>query len=109
MEQKTSFYEYMKQEYSSKTPGIELQYAKDLHRYFNDSPFGDLTMDMMRDKDFPKRKSSPVEIKEHISQKTSEHCGYHMECRFPVTAGAVLDTLKEALKEYEKVTVDKSR
>ncbi len=107
MNQQTSFYEYMKQEYSSNMPGIGLQYAKDLHMYFNDSPFGDLTMDMMRDKDFPKRKSSPVEIREHISRKTTEHCGYHMECRFPVTAGAVLGTLKEALKEYEKVTVAK--
>lgn len=98
---KPSFYEYMKQNHSSKIPDIRLQYAGDLHRYFDDSPFGDLTMDMMRDKDFPKRKSSPAEIREHISRKTSEHCGYHMESRFPVTAGAVLGTLKEALEEYQ--------
>lgn len=100
MKKQTSFYEYMKQQYSSKMPDIRLQYAEDLHRFFNDSPLGDLTMDMMRDKDFPKRKSNPAEIREHISRKTSERCGYHMECRFPVTAGAVLGTLKEALEEY---------
>lgn len=102
MEKKKSFYDFMQQEYGYEEPHFEmgLQYAKDLHQYFEDSPFGDLAMDMKRDVDFPEEAVNYAEIRRHIRQKFAEHCGYHTEYSFPVTASAVLGTLKEAFRAY---------
>lgn len=100
MEQKKSFYRYMKQHYSCKEFRNFFRYERDLHLCFADSPFGDLTADMMRDTDFPKTTVSYTEIRKHISRKFAEHCGYHSEYGFPVYVSNVLDTLKEAFREY---------